>query len=242
MAEFGSKRKNAGSSLLGSLYNRLDPTLSSFRACFPESKIVLYTDFDAEYEGVNVIQVENPFDSTHERSGWRACDYFQVMGMLQSNEICVAMDSDMLIYDKHAFRSLYHLTEKFGCCLPANSRDLVKIDGDIGLDSNYKIGEDASGGNGYVTNVSPMSFDPKNNRARKFYETYLELFKENPSRGTILLWRASWKTGINPYLLPLQWCVCANDVIGKTRKVAVQNPICLHLGHDAVKKHFGFNK
>jgi hypothetical protein len=238
LAEFGYQRVNAGDSNFLQKLSRLDPTYSSYRQVYPEAEIVLYTDMDIQIDGVEVVKVNPPFDKNNPRYGWHCCDFYKVFGMLESKEVCVSMDSDMYICDPSSFKTLKKITEKFGCCLPANSRDLVKIDGHIGSDSDYNISEDESGGNGYITNMTPMTFDPKNERAREFYTTYLENFKKNPSRGTIHLWRAMWKTSINPYLLPLQWCVCGYDVESVVRKVGVEHPICLHVGHKEVKDKY----
>ena len=47
---------------------------------------------------------------------------------------------------------------------------------------------------------------------------YLNEMETNPARGPLSMWRAIWKRGWTPYVLPFQWCVCdmsvgINDVI-----------------------------
>ena len=136
----------------------------------------------------------------------------------------------MFIYSDEIY-SILNFAKKFGICIPANPRMLVKIDGIKGADANYSIIEDGSCGNGFAYNMSPIVFYTKNENARTLLEEYCEIMKENPARGPLNMWRAVWKTGVNPHLLPFQWCVCAEHC-------AIGNEIILHVGHDKVKKQY----
>ena len=55
--------------------------------------------------------------------------------------------------------------------------------------------------------------------------------KSAPSRASLVMWKAAWETGIYPYILPKQWCVCdGNEGIGEE--------VILHVGHERVKKYY----
>ena len=45
------------------------------------------------------------------------------------------------------------------------------------------------------------------------------------------MWRAIWKRGWNPYILPFQWCVC-------DMSVGINDVICLHTGHQKVADYY----
>ena len=70
-------------------------------------------------------------------------------------------------------------------------------------------------------------------------EEYVNEMQIHPVRGPLAMWRASWKSGVNPYMLPLQWCVCpphhgeANLLLNETG-----NEIMIHVGHDIVKNFY----
>jgi len=46
------------------------------------------------------------------------------------------------------------------------------------------------------------------------------------------MWRAVYQTEVAPYILPPQWCVCAENV-------GIGNEIILHIGHDKVREFYG---
>jgi hypothetical protein len=232
LCHFGEGRSNAGNNNLYKYKTVLDPAVSTFKQAFPDSKVILYTDiFDDEFDEVEVIKItEHPgkIAEDHPRKGWRLADYYRAYGLLKTKGFSVYLDSDMYIKNPGLFRTALPLTQRFGICVPANSRDLVAIDGNIGADSNYKIGEDPTMGTGYISNASPIMYWSESERGTEFLETYCRLFEESPVRGPINLWRATWESGINPYMLPLQWCVCRDDL-------KVEHPICLHVGHKEVE-------
>tara|TARA_Y100001973_G_scaffold106798_1_gene187822 strand:- start:2622 stop:3359 length:738 start_codon:yes stop_codon:yes gene_type:complete len=234
MAEFGSTRQNAGgSNLQGS--DRFNPSLGSFVKVFSsahEVSVTVYTDQDfPEIDGITFVKKKPIFDVRHPRFGWRCNDYYKVLGLLESDsDVAVSLDSDMFVVSPQAL-SLIELTKKFGVCLPANPRHLVKIDGNIGSDGNRTKQYDPSDGNGFANNMSPIGFDPRNHRARTLLEEYCNQMKQNPVRGPLAMWRATWETGINPYMLPYQWCVCKSHC-------GIGNEIMLHVGHQEVINYY----
>lgn len=225
LSEFGPKRENAGGSDL-SRFRRLEPALTSFRSAFPNSHVILYTDHEIKAD-VEIRLVDPPFNKAHRRYGWRCSDYYRVIGLLASKTIAIYLDTDMFVYNIELFRSIVPITHKFGICVPANSRNLVMFDGAIGSDSNYVIGEDESIGCGFISNMGILSYDPESERGKNLLTCYAAKFMESPVRGPINMWRAIWSSGVNPYFLPQQWCVCREDI-------EVWNPICLHVGHQEV--------
>jgi hypothetical protein len=108
---------------------------------------------------------------------------------------------------------------------------LVRVDGDIGQDGCKNKTYDESNGNGFSTNMSPITLDTSNNRARTLLEEYTIHMEVEPVRGPLAMWRAQWSSGINPYVLPVQWCVCNQDV-------GIGNEIMLHLGNQPVIDHY----
>lgn len=230
LCHFGEGRHNAGNNTLD--YNSfLDPAVTTFKKAYPDANVILYTDCLEDIEGVIIKRVtEHPgrIAEDHPRKGWRLADYYRAYGLLMSEGYSVYLDSDMYVKNPELFKTGEAFAKKFGVAVPANSRDLVAIDGLIGADSNYKIGEDATFGTGYISNASPILYWSGSDRGREFLETYCKLFEAYPVRGPINLWRAAWESGINPYMLPLQWCVCRDNL-------NVSYPICLHVGHKEVE-------
>lgn len=173
--------------------------------------------------------LESVFDESHPRWGWRMNDYHKARLLLDTDaDVVVAMDADMWIVSEKV-KSLYHLAERFGLCLPANPRKLVSVDTEIGADSDKAI--DYSEGTGYAMNCSPIAYHRGNQRKDWIIRTYLDLMRSNPVRGPLAWWRAAWVCGETPYLLPPQWCVCGEDV-------GIGNEIILHVGHEAVRRHY----
>jgi len=235
MAEFGSKRNNAGGMQLFE-EDRLNPSLNSFLNVFANSEhqinVTVYTDQDfQDTDLIKFIKKKPFFDPEHPRFGWRSNDYYKVLALLESPaDLAISLDSDMYVASREAL-SIIALTKKFGICLPANPRNLVKIDGNIGSDGNRSRVYDESSGNGFANNMSPISFDPANSRARILLEEYCKLMQNDPVRGPLAMWRASWNSGVNPYFLPYQWCVCKSHV-------GIGNEIMLHVGHREVAQFY----
>jgi len=215
---------------LGSYGNkyRLDPTYSSIKKYFPDSKVTLYTDqlhLKDSYPDVNVIPTfvkDSPFDENNPRWGWHCCDYYQVKGMLESkSDVAVGIDRDMIFMSEDV-KTIIPLTENFGFCMVINPRAFVKCDGihTRGQDMDYHIGEDESMGNLLTYNNHFVSLHTKNKNGRKFYETFLEIMGNNPKRGPLQFSRTCWKSKLYPYVLPKQWGLnepkefgCGNEIV-----------------------------
>ena len=232
MSEFGLARQNAGGGQL-SQADRLNPTLDSFLKIFPSAAVTLFTDQDFEVGGtVRTIKVSPPFNCDEVRYGWRAHDYYQAVGMLESSaDIVIAMDSDMLIVSD-SFRALIELADIFGLAVPINPRLLQKIDGGIGMDSTYDAASDRTMGLGLTYNLTPIAFSTSHKSARILLERYIEKLKQHPGRGAVHLVNASYDIGYQPCVLPPQWCVCSpRDFDGKH---IWREAIALHVGHKDV--------
>ncbi len=169
------------------------------------------------------IDLPRIFDGS--RAGWRNNDYWKVKKLLDYEGVAISFDGDMTIVSDKV-REIEALTKKFGICLPANSRYLVGVDAEIGADGGY-----AEIGSGYALNCGIISLDNTNERAKTLVRKYVELMEKEPARGPLIWWRAIWETGITPYLLPQQWCVCEKDI-------GIGNEIILHTGHNKVYEHY----
>ena len=241
MAEFGQNRQNSNKHAFKDFNvgrSKFNPTLDSFIKYFSnieqvELSVSIYTDqnYKSQDKFLNFVKKEPFFDPKHPRYGWRCNDYYKVQALLESDaDIAISLDSDMLIVSPEV-ETIIPLTQKFGITLPANPRMLVKVDGNIGSDGNKNKKYDNSGGNGFSTNMSPISFDTKNKRARTLLEEYSRHMIEDPVRGPLAMWRAQWSSGINPYILPVQWCICNQDC-------GIGNEIILHLGNQPVIDYY----
>lgn len=232
MSEFGHARLNAGGGQL-SQFDRLNPTLDSFRKIFPKASVTLFTDQDLSIGGaVRVVKVSPPFSRDEHRYGWRAHDYYQAVGMLESSaDIAIAMDSDMLIVSE-GFRVIVELADIFGLAVPINPRLLQKIDGGIGTDSTYDAASDRTMGLGMSYNLTPIAFSTRHKIARTLLERYSEKLRLYPGRGAVHLVNASYEIGYQPCILPPQWCVCSPRELDS--KHIWREAIALHVGHKDV--------
>jgi hypothetical protein len=214
MAEFGTEK--------------LEPALSSMSRYFPKLNLILYSDKEHTKYETNIVKSLYP---GHPREGFRNNDYYKVLGLLKSKaEVAISIDSDMFVCTS-GVKSLIFLVQKFGLCLPANPRWLVGVDGVKGTDGDYDVGEDGSGGNGFANNMSPIAFSTNDSMYRNLLEAYCNEMIDNPVRGPLVMWRAMWRTGVHPYLLPPQWCVCQEHC-------GIGNEIILHVGHDKVRRAY----
>ena len=243
MAEFGEERKNMGGNVFDGS-QRLDPTLTTFTDNISDEhdvSLTIYTDTeisvqtDITYKVINVT--DNIFKDNHisskgeERYGNRSNDYYKVKGLLESDkDYAICMDSDMYVVNSEV-NTLLPLTEKFGVTIPENPRLQVRFDGIRGMDGNYNINEDVTRGNGMITNMSPIALHTKSEGGRKLLEEYCNEMETNPARGPLSMWRAIWKSGVNPYILPFQWCVC-------DMSVGIDDVIILHTGHKKVADYY----
>jgi hypothetical protein len=194
------------------------PDISQFKKYFPEADIRVYTDGD----------VPDLFPPGR-RHGYHMNDYWKVKKLLESGEdIAIAFDADMRIVSDDV-KVLPLLAENFGLCLPANPRQLVRVDTEIGADSDRQL--DETRGAGYAYNTSPIALNLNHVRARICADEYCNQMILRTVRAPLAFWRAAWNTGFSPYLLPPQWCVCEKDI-------GCGNEIILHEGHEKVKQHY----
>lgn len=228
-AEFGKERQNAGGAILDSK-NRLNPTLDSLRRFFPNAKYTVYSNFDLQVEGVELKRVEIPVPNPeHPRTGHRSSVYYRQKGLLNSEaDFKCAIDSDMEIVS-HDIISLIKLTEKFGFCVPYNSRQLLKQDAQMSLDT--KPIDDDSKGYGRAYNQTPMTLWKNAKDGEKYYKKCCEIMAKTPARGSWVMWKAAWETGVHPYVLPKQFCVCAEDT-------GIGDEVILHIGHPQVSDYY----
>lgn len=230
-SEFNESRVNAGGADLQH-HCRLDPSLSTLKKYFPNAKYTVYSDFDLIIDGVNLIKIDNPVlenKKNHPRYFYYLADYYKFKGMLNSDaDIAVSIDSDMFVWSENIF-SLIHLTEKFGFCVPNSSAQSMNSEIEARLDTVPII--DESKGFGSNCNITPMTLSKNSENGRRFYESCCEFMEKEPSRASIVMWKASWKTAYYPYCIPKEFCVCGgNEGIG--------NEVILHIGHPSVAKYY----
>lgn len=232
-AEFGSNRGNAGDAKLPK--DRLQPSMGSFKEHFPEARFTVYTDQPWKTEDATVKPSVCPFDTRHDRYGWRCNDYFQAYGLITSTaDVAIAMDSDLVVHDKRV-RAIIPLAQKFGLCMPVNGRHLVWRDARSTCDGGPVA--DESLGMGMCQCTAFWAYNPKKLSMYPLLDAYLKCIIRDAAlgrgaRGPLSFWRACWETGSFPYTLPIQWCVTGSNL-------DVPEPVILHVGHDAVKEKFG---
>ena len=232
-AEFGENRTNGGGGSFDE-ESRLDPSLKTLKRYFPNAKYTVYSDFDLEIDGVELIKVSSPVvDASHPRYGYRTADYYKFMALVNSKaDFKCILDSDMQIVSSDIV-ALIHLTQKFGFCVPYNDRQLLRNDMQISKDTQEII--DDSLGMGHSYNQSPMTLWQSDERGQLFYKTCADVMKNDPSRASLVMWKTAWQTGVYPYILPKQWCVCdGNEGIG--------NEVILHVGHKSIKEYYNDNR
>lgn len=227
--EFGETRVNAGGSEFN-LKNRLEPSLSTIKRFFPNAKFTVYSDFDLEIEGVNLKKVESQIpEKEHPRYLYRTADYFKFKSLLESDaDFRCVVDTDMFAVSENIYNLIY-LTKIFGFCAPYNPRNLLKRDMETSLDAK-KI-QDESHGYGHSYNQSPMTLWKDSENGKKFFEECCNFMIKEPSRASLVMWKAARKTGFSPYLLPAEFCVCGDDV-------GIGNEVLLHVGHSKVAQFY----
>lgn len=209
-------------------YGKPAPDVTQYRETWPEADIQVFSGFD--------LPRVPELDPKHPRYGWRMNDYWKVRKMLDSGaDLAMCFDGDMRIVDREAARTLPLLADTFGVCLPINPRYLVGVDGAVGADTNWAPDaadhrKDLTGGFGTSVNCSPIAL-ALDGYSWKLAEAYCAEMVLDPVRGPLAWWRAMWKTGIAPLILPPQWCVCE-------RHIGVGGEIILHEGHASVKRHY----
>ena len=232
-AEFGEERTNGGGTSFDT-ENRLNPSLKTLRQYFPNAKYTVYSDFDLNVDGVELIKVTSPvIDKEHSRYGYRTADYYKFMALVNStSDFKCILDSDMQVVSSDII-TLIKLTHKFGFCVPYNNRQLLRQDMIASKDTQHI--DDESKGLGHSYNQSPMTLWKNDERGKLFYTTCAETMQKDPSRASLVMWKAAWKTGIYPYILPKQWCVCESDE-------GIGEEVILHVGHTSVKEYYNDNR
>ena len=186
---------------------------------FPESELRLY----------NEDTTKPAFDTNHHRYGWRQHDLQQMIGLLESKaDIAIAIDADMKMINPK-IRTIIPLVKKFGFCIVASSRYVISHDTEIGADSDKQL--DETQGTGYTMCTAFIAIDTANEKVRECITEAIRMIKETPMRLPLILWRAIYKTGVHPYILPQNWCVCEEDL-------GIGNEIILHIGHQKVKEFY----
>lgn len=229
-SEFKEERVNAGGADL-SHQSRLDPSLSTLRKYFPNAKYTVYSDFDVQIDGVNLLKVvATPLkDVDHPRHYYHLADYYKFRGMLDSDaDIAIAIDSDMFVFSEEIF-SLIYLTKKFGFCVPNSSAQSINFEIMTSLDTIPVT--DESHGFGTTVNITPLTLDTSSENGRKYYEACCSILEREPSRASIVMWKAAWETGLYPYLLPKEFCVCRGSE-------GIGNEVILHVGHPSVASYY----
>lgn len=230
-SEFNEHRVNAGGADL-SQHSRLDPSLSSLRKYFPKAKFTVYSDFDLKIEGVNLVKVENPVlqDKKHlPRHFYHLADYYKFKGMLESKaDIAISIDSDMFIWSDAIYRLIY-LTERFGFCVPNSSGRSMNFEVASSLDT-IPI-DDESKGFGITCNITPMTLSKNSENGKAYYKACCQKMEQEPSRASIVMWKAAWQTGVYPYLLPQEFCVVRG-------LQGIGNEALLHIGHTEISEYY----
>lgn len=229
-SEFKEERVNAGGADL-SHQSRLDPSLTTLRKYFPNAKYTVYSDFDVQIDGVNLLKVvATPLkDVNHPRHYYHLADYYKFKGMLNSEaDISVAIDSDMFVWNEEIYRLIY-LTHKFGFCAPNSSAQSMNFEIATSLDTVPV--KDESHGYGTTVNITPITLSKKSDEGEIYYKACCEIMEQEPSRASIVMWKAAWKTGKYPYLLPKEFCVCRGSE-------GIGNEVILHVGHPTVAEYY----
>ncbi|AFR35036.1 hypothetical protein [Riemerella anatipestifer] len=230
-SEFGEERTNGGGTEFSkTLEDRLNPSLCTLKKYFPNAKYTVYSDFDLNIEGVELIKVKSPvIESSHPRYGYRTADYYKFYSLVHSKaDFKCILDSDMQVVSSDIIALIY-LTQKFGFCVPYNDRQLLRQDMRISKDTQAI--DDNSKGLGHSYNQSPMTLWKGHTQGDVFYNRCAEIMKKDPSRASLVMWKSAWELGVYPYILPKQWCVCdGNEGIG--------DEVLLHIGHPSIDKYY----
>ena len=198
-------------------FGRPRPDVEKFLRWFPGATARVITESNIAFNGP--------------RAGWRLNDYWKARGLWETKaEVAIAFDSDMEIVSQDV-QTLPILADRFGLCLPANPRWLVRTDTLIGADSDKIL--DSSNGTGFAMNCSPIAFcRGANFVAVEVVEQCWRILRAHPIRGPLAWWRAAWQARFCPCILPPQWCVCQEHI-------GIGNEIILHVGHEKVKEFYG---
>lgn len=230
-SEFNENRVNAGGADLTHI-SRLEPSLSSLRNFFPHAQYTVYSDFDLNIEGVELVKITEPIlqnQKEHPRHFYHLADYYKFKGLIDSDaDIAISIDSDMFVWSDLIY-SLITITDRLGFCVPSSSSQSMNYEIQSHFDT-IPI-HDNSLGMGANCNITPMTLAKHSERGKLFYQKCCEWLEKNPSRASIAMWNAIWETKIYPYVIPKEFCVVrGNEGIG--------NEVLLHIGHPSISEYY----
>lgn len=229
--EIGENRVNAGGNTNLQNEARLEPSYSTLKHYFPNAKFIVYSDFDLNVEGVELRKIpQETFDlfEEHPRKFYRITNYMKFYALSHSDaDIAICFDTDMFIFTDDIY-SLIYMTDKFGFCVPNFAMSMNK-EIQTSLDV-YPI-TDESRGYGSAVNITPLTLKTSDEKGKTFYTECMNAIAERGSRASIAMWNATWKTGIYPYLLPREFCVCRGSE-------GIDNEVILHIGHKSVADYY----
>lgn len=180
------------------------------------------------------------------RADIRNSNYYKILYALDYGYTSMALlDDDMYIANEN-FVDGFDIAEKFGAALPLNPRIYVKYNA-MGADvTSFDLTEIRDWPQyAPACNFSPFFVAPKINGCNIFLEQLKNELRFNTCRGTLAIWKASWKTAFTPVYLPEQWCVCGSNAEYiknytkqlKGKEITIE-PMMLHLGHEKVREVF----
>lgn len=198
-------------------------------------------------QNICIQYVERRWPKGSYRADIRNSNYFKIQFALEQDyySFCL-LDDDMSIVNKN-FEDGFSIAERFGAAVPMNPRIFVKYNA-MGADVSVKDLADLIGTPQFAPacNFSPMFVCPHTGYTTNFLHALLEELDVNVCRGTLAIFKASWKSQVTPVYLPEQWCICASNaehIKNYTEQLRGQQvcipPMCLHLGHEQVRKTFG---
>jgi len=193
---------------------------------------------DLPVRDVNLTIVK-PLWVNRSRWPWQNSNYWRIKAMFELQDkydSFLYLDDDMQIVNPD-FVQGFDLAEKFGMCVVISARSFVGVDAAVGANSAGPI-ERLTRATNYLT--SPIFACMKNPNTQTLLSAYLDWTKlqSAPERGPLILWKAVEKTGICPFVLPLEWCVCEPDAHRRYSQEMLIEPIMLHIGHPAVLNWF----
>lgn len=211
--------------------------------------IHLYTDDEGFLceDGSVTVHITEAMWRGHPRSGVRASNFVKLKSIQDLSEVdsfCL-IDDDMEIVDA-GFMEGFDLAERFGVALPMNPRIYTQhmaqsadVPPDI-MDMVAHLPQKST-----ACNFSPFFYRRGHSSQAAYFMIGIREELSKGCRGTLAVWKASWDTKYTPLYLPEQWCVCG-DHVEHIRDYTIQlkgqtvpiKPICLHLGHEAVRKAF----
>lgn len=188
------------------------------------------------------VRIIKPQWEGHPRKWARNSDYWRAAGMLELKyDTYLHLDDDMRIVSPD-FVQGFSLAEKFGFCLPISSRSFVDIDIKIAADTLRS--EEVEIPKATACCTAAMFACLKKPNIRFFFEKYIEQMIKQPETGPMVFARTIQQTGIHPYILPEEWCICEYAAKrkytypeGHQLRMLIE-PIILHIGHPSVKQWF----